>query len=35
VAAPLAPVLDDKILDAGVEEGKLEFKLARQHPNGS
>ena len=35
VAAPLAPVLDDKILDAGVEEGRLEFKLAQQHRNGS
>lgn len=34
VAAPLAPVLDDKILDAGVEEGKIAFKLIEQHSDG-
>lgn len=34
VSAPLAPVLDDKILDAGVEEGKIAFKLIEQHGDG-
>jgi Fe-S cluster assembly iron-binding protein IscA len=34
VAEPLAPVVDDKILDAGVEDGKIEFKLVQQHPDG-
>jgi Fe-S cluster assembly iron-binding protein IscA len=35
VAAPLAPVLDDKILDAGVVEDGIEFKLVQQDANGS
>lgn len=34
VAAPLAPVLDDKILDAGMEEGQIAFRLVEQHGDG-
>lgn len=35
VAAPLTQVLDDKILDAGVEEGQVEFRLVEQNRDGS
>jgi iron-sulfur cluster assembly protein len=35
VAAPLTQVLDDKILDADVKEGKIEFKLMEQNLDGS
>jgi len=35
VAAPVTQALDDKILDAGVEEGNIEFRLMEQSSNGS
>jgi len=35
VAEPLVPLVADKILDAGVEEGRIEFKLVQQNPDGA
>lgn len=35
VAEPLVPLVDDKILDAGVQEGTIEFKLMQQNPDGA
>lgn len=35
VAAPLTEVLDDKILDASVEEGQIGFRLVEQSQDGT
>ncbi len=35
VAVELSTELDDKVLDAGVEEGRVSFSLMEQPPSGS
>jgi iron-sulfur cluster assembly protein len=35
VSEPLAPLLDDKVLDAAVQEGQVEFRLVEQPPDGA
>jgi len=35
VAAPLAPLLDDKVLDAGVDGDQVSFRLVEQPTDGA
>lgn len=35
VSAPLAPLLDDKVLDAGVEGDQISFRLVEQPSDGA